>query len=134
MEPAQIIAKLATNREVFAALLKDKSKEEIFWKPNENKWCLLEIVCHLFDEEREDFKTRVRTTLELPGSLPPPIDPIGWVTERKYIEKDYDEVLANFLKERTTSIAWLQDLKDPEWENRLRPLPPWPLAHLFRLR
>lgn len=117
MEPGQIISKLESNSDVYAALLKDKSNEEILWKPNQNKWCLLEIVSHLYDEEREDFRTRVKTTLEQPGTPPPGIDPVGWVTERSYMKQDYYEMVAKFLEERKKSVTWLNGLRNPQWEN-----------------
>ena len=87
------------------------------WKPEPSKWCLIEIVCHLFDEEREDFRTRVRTTLENPGKRPPPIDPVGWVKSRNYISQDFEEMTQKFLIERTTSVDWLKSLNNPEWKN-----------------
>ena len=117
MEPTLIIGKLENNHGVFESLLKERSREEIFWKPSKDKWCLLEIVCHLYDEEREDFRTRVRTTLDHPGTLPPSIDPVGWVTERNYMDKHYDLMVSKFLEERTNSVAWLKSLDNPNWDN-----------------
>ncbi len=117
MEYRRIIGKLTSNAEVFSGLLKNKTESEYLWKPKENKWCLLEIVCHLYDEEREDFRMRVKTTLETPGELPPPIDPVKWVSERNYIDQEYDEMVSKFLDERKASIQYLESLKDPEWSN-----------------
>jgi hypothetical protein len=102
------------------ALLSNKDRSEYLWKHAENEWCLLEIVCHLYDEEREDFRQRVRQTLENPGSPPPPIDPENWVHQRKYIEKDYQEMLDSFLLERSKSIEWLKGLQNPQWDNNYR--------------
>jgi len=113
----KIIDNLATNATVFSDLLKNKSKEEYLWKPSPEKWCLSEIICHLYDEEREDFRARVSCTLETPGQQPPPINPVGWVTERKYIEQDYDLMVGKFMDERKISINWLKSLKDPKWNN-----------------
>ena len=117
MNSETIIAKLADNKEVFAGLLKNKSRTEYLWKPKENKWCLLEIVCHLYDEEREDFRTRVKQTLEKPGTPPPPIDPVNWVHQRKYLEQDYKEMVEKFLEERVKSVEWLHSLQQPDWSN-----------------
>jgi len=82
-----------------------------------NMMVLLKVVCHLYDEEREDFRARVRLTLENPGMPANPIDPVGWVTGRKYIEQDYNNVLQRFLLEKDNSIAWLTDLKNAKWDN-----------------
>ena len=56
-----IIQKLAKNRALYKILLNNVPEAEFLWKINPEKWCLLEIVCHLFDEEREDFRTRTKT-------------------------------------------------------------------------
>jgi len=117
MYHSRIITQLNSNREVFAQLFTNKNKNEYLWKPEPSKWCLLEIVCHLYDEEREDFRTRVKTTLENPGKLPPPIDPVGWVKARKYTEQNFEDMTQNFLSQRTTSVKWLKSLKTPKWEN-----------------
>ncbi len=117
MNSKKIIQDLERNKEVFKKLLSFIEKEEYLWKSNSDKWCLLEIVCHLLDEEREDFRTRVNYVLNYPERLIPPIDPVNWVGERKYIEQDYAAKLISFLKEREHSINWLQELKDPNWDN-----------------
>lgn len=120
MKHTEIIEKLSTNRLVFEGLLKNKTRTEYLWKPKENKWCLLEIVCHLYDEECEDFRTRVKQTLELPGTPPPPIDPVNWVTQRQYIEQNYDEMVNKFLNERINSVDWLRSLTNPDWSNNYK--------------
>ncbi len=70
-----IIEELDKNRFVFENLLKNKNEEEYLWKPSPDKWCLLEIICHLYDEEREDFRARTKHTLETPNEPLPKIDP-----------------------------------------------------------
>ena len=85
--------------------------EEIRWKPAPEKWCLLEVICHLHDEEREDFRARVNHTLVTPDSPLPSIDPTGWVTSRSYMEQDFHEMKKKFLAERRSSIEWLRALK-----------------------
>ena len=117
MDHQSIFQKLAANRLVFAGMLKGVLKDEYIWRPAENKWCLLEIACHLYDEEKEDFKSRVQHVLETPEQTLPPIDPEGWVTERKYMEQDYDQVVDNFLTEREGSVQWLKNLTNPNWKN-----------------
>lgn len=112
-----IIAQLARNKNVFEELLKNIDAEEQGWKSEPDKWCLLEIVCHLYDEEREDFRARCKHTLNTPKTAMPSIDPEGWVTARKYMEQDYSQKLTEFLNEREQSITWLKSLENPEWRN-----------------
>jgi len=45
------------------------------------------------------------------------IDPAGWVTSRKYAEKNYESVLDSFLAERSESVKWLKSLREPKWTN-----------------
>lgn len=117
MSPSDIIQKLASNHNIFKTLFSNLQPEEITWKRKEEKWCLLEILCHLYDEEREDFRTRVRYCLETPNLTLPEIDPVGWVKGRQYMQQDFATKLTAFLAEREASIAWLQGLENPEWSN-----------------
>ncbi|MGD8307648.1 MAG: DinB family protein, partial [Ignavibacteria bacterium] len=87
------------------------------WKQNENKWCLLEIICHLYDEEREDFRTRFISVLKNPEHTFPSVDPPGWVKERKYLDQNFNSKLNDFIKERNKSIDWLKNLSTPDWGN-----------------
>ena len=113
----KIINELNRNKSVFKELLTNVTEEEYLWKSSPEKWSMLEIVCHLFDEEREDFRARTKHVLETPGLPLPPIDPAGWVQQRKYIAQNYAGKLKDFLNERNDSIKWLQSLKNPEWDN-----------------
>jgi hypothetical protein len=117
MNSKYIIEELKRNRIVFKDFFEGLEKEVYLWKPNPEKWCVLEVICHLYDEEREDFRARVKLTLENPEMHANPIDPIGWVTSRKYIEQDYKNILQRFLLERDNSLAWLNGLKNAKWEN-----------------
>ncbi|NNJ82171.1 MAG: DinB family protein [Flavobacteriaceae bacterium] len=117
MDHAKIIRELSRNRNVFKELLTGLKQEEYLWKSQPEKWCLLEVICHLHDEEREDFRTRTRLVLENPETPLPPIYPVGWVQERKYIEQDFENMLGNFLKEREMSVVWLKSLTSPKWDN-----------------
>lgn len=112
-----IIKSLERNKEVFNELLQDVPRQEYLWSQESGKWTLLEIICHIRDEEIEDFRTRVEYVLRDPVLTLPSIDPVGWVHERKYIEQDYDTVLNSFINEREISIKWLKSLKDPKWDN-----------------
>jgi hypothetical protein len=117
MKEKYIITELHRNADVFKKLLNNVPEEIYLWRQNEKKWCMLGIICHLYDEEREDFRARVKLVLENPQLPANPINPVGWVTERKYIEQNYNTVLANFLNERNISVEWLNQLKDPIWGN-----------------
>ena len=110
-----VIKQLERNKNVFESILISKTKNEYLWRPSSEKWCLLEIICHLLDEEREDFRARVKHTLENPKDALKPIDPKGWVKERNYMTRDYNQTLQTFLKEGIASISWLKTHTDAHW-------------------
>ena len=111
------IKRFSNNRGVFESLLRDVSLEQSRWKPSPDKWSMLEVINHLYDEEREDFRQRLELTLSNPAQSWPPIDPRGWVDTRAYNERALDTSLNNFLAERENSLKWLQRLSEPNWEN-----------------
>jgi hypothetical protein len=106
----EVVARLASNAEVFRHLLSGVREEQAGWKPAPEKWSLLEVVCHLADEEREDFRQRLDLTLHRPGESWPPIDPGGWVVDRGYARRKLDVAVADLLAERTRSVDWLRGL------------------------
>ena len=112
-----ILKELDKNKEVFKNLLKGCQKDLIMFRPEPGKWNLLEIICHLCDEEREDFRQRVELTLNSPTEKWPHIDPPAWVSERKYIEQDFESKIIEFCKEREKSVSWLRSLQNHQWDN-----------------
>jgi len=127
-----IFDSLEANQSIFQNLLLNQSEDAYLYRPHSEHWCLLEIVCHLYDEEKEDFRLRLKTILESPGIAPPPIDPEAWVKERKYIERNYEIMVHKFLDERTRSIEWLRSLNAPQWDNFYQHVTLGKLsAHLF---
>ena len=112
-----IVEQLQKNKFVFLELLQDIDPDMSHWKQAEDKWCLLEILCHLYDEERDDFRFRVKWVLERPGETPPPFNPLDWVLDHKYMEQEYKPMLFKFIAERENSLRWLDNLEDPSWGN-----------------
>jgi len=112
----EIIARLGRNRDLFRHLFAHLPEEEARWKPAAGKWSLLEVINHLCDEEREDFRQRLALVLEDPRRPWPPIDPEGWVTARGYNRRPVAESLDDLLAERSASLRWLQTLDSPDWQ------------------
>lgn len=80
------------------------------WKPPDGAWSILEVVCHLGDEEVDDFRARLAFVLERKTGHWPPIDPEGWARERRYNDKDLTAAVTRFVDERRRSVAWLRSL------------------------
>jgi hypothetical protein len=116
MDHQAIIGQLSVNAAVFKYLFQNLSEDQARWKPAEGRWSMLEVICHLYDEEREDFRQRLEHTLSDPDQKWPPIDPEGWVLERRYNKKDLEPSLNNFFNERKKSLQWLNQLQSPAWE------------------
>lgn len=116
MQPGKIIEQLEGNRIVFQGLLGVSDAEHYLFKANPAHWNLLEIVCHLLDEEREDFRARVKSILTDPSKPLTAISPEKWPLERKYLKQDFQDSVGAFLSERDKSISWLKSLRQPNWE------------------
>lgn len=116
MNHQRIIVHLGANCEVFKNLLQGISDDQARWKPGEDRWSMLEVVNHLYDEEREDFRKRIGLVLSDPGRPWPPIDPEGWVVQRGYNGRDFKASLHNFFAERAESLRWLNNLNSADWQ------------------
>lgn len=117
MHHIAIARQLAQQAQSIRTLVEQVPLEQARWKPTADEWSILEVVNHLYDEEREDFRQRIDYLLHKPRKEVPPIDPGGWVTARAYNERELVRSLQNFLTEREQSVAWLHNLRDPAWAN-----------------
>lgn len=115
MDVSTMIAQLETNPACIRSLVAGVSPAQARWRPSAEAWSLLEVVNHLYDEEQFDFRVRLDCILNRPGEPFPPIDPQGWVTQRRYNERDLAASLQNFLDERRKSLEWLRTLASPDW-------------------
>ena len=116
MNHQKIMVHLGVNAGVFKGLLQSVSDRQARWKPTKDRWSMLEVVNHLYDEEREDFRRRLELVLDDPEASWPPIDPERWVVQRNYNEKDFKQSLHNFFEEREKSLLWLNKLALPNWQ------------------
>lgn len=96
------------------------SPEDARWRPPDGGWSVVEIVSHLVDEENEDFRARVRSTLADPTTPWSPLDPEAAAVERRYDENNLDEMVQTFVAQRRESVAWLRTLSDPDWSATYR--------------
>jgi hypothetical protein len=115
MQLDQALQRLAANSVAIAGLARDVSETQARWKPTRDDWSILEVICHLYDEEREDFRQRLDYLLHRPGDEFPPIDPEGWVSLRGYNQRDFPIELDAFLSEREASLRWLRSLQGADW-------------------
>jgi uncharacterized damage-inducible protein DinB len=116
MQFETLYQELQNSTEMIRALLSGITQEEARIKPNPQSWSILEVVCHLYDEEREDFREHLDWILHRQQEEWHHIDPQGWVIERKYNEQAFGEMQKKFFAERTRSLEWLQGLSEANWE------------------
>jgi len=107
---------LARGAELIPLLVADMTQAEAQVRPEPESWSALEVICHLYDEEREDFRQRLDIMLHRPQDPLPDIDPQGWVTARQYSQRDLAEMVEKFKAERAQSLVWLKELSAPNWE------------------
>jgi len=112
IDAGAIIGRLERGAAAIAALAAMVSPQRARWKPAPEHWSILEVCCHLLDEEREDFRVRLRNTLEDPSRPWPALDLVGVAEKRKYNERDLASIVDEFVRERRASIAWLRSLPE----------------------
>jgi hypothetical protein len=114
-DPAALLAAarrdLARLPMILDGLLSDLDDATWRARPAPNEWSPLEIVCHLRDEEQEDFGARVRVIVD-GGTSFVPIDPERWARERNYRADDPRTALTSVKQRRRDNLAFLA-LMDP---------------------
>jgi hypothetical protein len=106
---------LVNSTEMIRALLAGLSQAESRLKPNPESWSILELLCHLFDEEREDFRGHLGFILHQENKKWHKIDSDNWVTTRKYNGQNFGEMREKFFAERRKSLEWLKEISKENW-------------------
>lgn len=115
MEYKALYQELVNSTEMIRALIKDIGQEQAQAKPDAKSWSILEVVCHLYDEEREDFREHLDFILHRQNEEWHVIDPQAWITERKYNEQNLVEMQEKFFTERKQSLEWLKTISGVDW-------------------
>ena len=104
---------LQNSTETIRSLLSGVTQEAARLKSSAESWSILEVVCHLYDEEREDFREHLDFILHRQNEEWHEIDP---ERENEYNEQNFAEMQEKFFVEREKSFAWLNGLLNPDWE------------------
>jgi hypothetical protein len=83
--------------------------------PAPGKWSINDVLGHLADEERHDFRARIDYMLNHPGETWPAIDPERSVREAQFNQQSLEDLRADFMHERAQSLEWLAGLHDADW-------------------
>jgi hypothetical protein len=106
----EIMRQLTANARAMHAMLQSISNEQAQWKPNPETWSMKEVMEHVYNEERLDFRQHLKEML----SDPP--QPWRFFPEEYVGVEDCRQALEGFLAERETSLAWLKALETPAWD------------------
>jgi len=113
MEFRILYQELQTSTEMIRALLAGVTPEAARLKPGAEGWSILEVVCHLYDEEREEFREHLDFILHRQQEEWHEMD---FERENEYNEQNFAEMQEKFFLEREKSLAWLNGLPNPDWE------------------
>lgn len=115
MEFKTLYQELVLSTEIIRALLAGVSQKEAQVKPSKSSWSILEVTCHLYAEEREDFREHLDFILHRQHEEWHPIAPTAWVKLRKYNQQNFKTMQRKFFDERDKSLKWLKTLKNTDW-------------------
>lgn len=121
LELPALMGRLARFPAVLRASASVCSADEARWKPAPEHWSVLEIVCHLADEEEEDFFPRLLGTLRSEPWTPLHLE--GIAERRGYNARSLESELARFESARAANLASLRDLVSRS------PAPDFSIAH-----
>lgn len=111
-----VYQELTLSTEIIRTLLAGITQQETQVKPKANSWSMLELLCHLYDEEREDFREHLDFILNRQQEEWYRISPERWVVERNYNGQDFNERRGRFFEERSKSLNWLEGLAESRWD------------------
>ena len=128
LEWEALVRVLAESPEWMAA--RSRSATPAAWRerPDEGRWCALEVLAHLRDADLEVYLPRLERALREPGAAVEDVDLRGWEASRNYRDQDPAAVLASWREARARLVARLEALGPREWNHmvfhsRRGPLP-----------
>jgi len=115
MDFERAIEQMERQAQTIRSFTTDVGAEQARWRPSTGAWSMLEVIGHLIDEEREDFRYRLQWIWQHTNEPWALNDPPGWVSRRRYNERNVEESINTFLFERERSVVWLRELTAPDW-------------------
>jgi uncharacterized damage-inducible protein DinB len=123
----EIIRQLTANAEAMRALVQTISEEQAQWKPSPETWSLQEVMGHVYNEERIDFRRHLKELLNDPPK------PWGGFRPEEFVSvENCRQALEGIITEREASIAWLKSLESPDWDIKSE-VPFGPLPEIITL-
>ena len=110
LAPRQAAALLGTMPIVLQAEFDAAPEALLRWRPAPEEWCVLEVVGHLIETEERGFAGRIRTILTEERPQFTTWDPSAVAHERRDEQRDPAELLAEFIRRRTSGVAIVEAL------------------------
>jgi hypothetical protein len=114
--PRQAAALLGTMPTFLRAEFAAAQEALLRWRPAPEEWCLLEVVGHLIETEERGFAGRIRTILAEERPQFSTWDPSTVARERQDECRDSAELLAEFIRRRTSGVTLVEALKTSDLE------------------
>lgn len=115
MNPDLLIGRLEHFAFALPNLVKGLSEVEARWRPSDGGWSILEVICHLADEEEHDFRKRLELLFTHPERPWPRLNIDEMVEEGNYNERDLAREAERFQRERMRSVRWLRSTGTADW-------------------
>ena len=110
-----IVAELARLPDRVAALLMDRSEDELRRRPSAGEWSAKEIACHLRDAARI-YHDRLFLAATHPRPLLPAYDEAALARDRNYQEADTAAILPELRSWRAETVDLLSGLPPDAWD------------------
>ena len=109
----EILRQLRANAAAIQAFTQTIPEAQAHWKPDEETWSMTEVMGHVYNEERVDFRRHLQELFSDPPRSWCGI-PMEWLPV-----SSCRQALDDFLVERKESLAWLEQLVAPDWTRKM---------------
>ncbi len=92
--------------------------EKLRWKPSPDRWSICEVLNHLTEVEKLVIGSRAKRILDEELPLFVDYDRDARYAEGAYANDDGELALENFRKARSSSLAWLENIRPSDWKRR----------------
>lgn len=101
---------LADTPEKVRQLTSDLATHDLYWKPSEKQWSIVEHVCHLNDIEQEGYTVRIKRLLNEDQPFLHDIDGDKLAEERNYNSQNFAAALSTFTRARKENVRTIKNL------------------------
>jgi hypothetical protein len=112
-----LIDRLETSGQEFAAYLATFSEDEIRTAPAPNEWNIHQIVAHLRDVEQQVFLVRVQRLVKETHPAVVPFDQDAWQREHYTADEPFKKILREFRVAHRKWVAVLRKTGEKDWAN-----------------